>query len=230
MKPATTPALRPRFLLMPGLVGLPLDGAEAALAWRDLIVGTVQPGNSPCLDEDVVLGQRPAVDVHLPPGSQVDLIVNRPSGACGGRPPPAPTELRRIAQRFLQFTQDKAADPPADTPINLYVGGGLIETLSTSRLRNHAAWGVCPESGSYAGATCPVSAVDVLRTYPGTLAITIQHPARPCAHPTRLRDMSLRSVTITPRGPQDCTSYFAVELFVNDVGQVTDVNLVPPEP
>jgi PASTA domain-containing protein len=219
----------PRFMLVPGLVGLPLDDATELLASHGLTVGEVRTGRSPCLDQDVIVEQDPTVDVHLPPGASVDLTVNRPAGACE-RLPAAPPELRRIAHLFLRFAQGTSGYPPADTPIDLYLGGRRLETIPASRLGDAAAWRTCPEGGTYAGATCPFSAVDALRSYPGTLAITTAAPTHPCAHPTRISGMAGRSVTLTPREPQDCTSYFAVQLFSNEVGQVTAVNLVLAEP
>lgn len=140
-----------------------------------------------------------------------------------------PPDLDRAASAFLRFATGRTAYPPADTPITLYLGGSPVTTLAGRDVGDHAAWRICPEGGSYAGALCPFSALDVLAEHEGELAVTAERPEHPCAHPTRPRVVA-HSVTLTPREPQSCTSYFGVQLHVNDVGQVTGVDLVMAEP
>jgi PASTA domain-containing protein len=228
-EPTTTASTGHRLSLVPGLVGLPLAHAEAHLGRSALALGAVGKGDDPCLPLGQVLEQDPETDARLRPGDTVDVVVNEPTGECGGELPPAAPDLQRVADAFLRFAAGEIDHPPADTPIGLHLGGHLVTTLATSEIGDRRAWRICPEGGSYAARLCPFSAVEILDAHRRQVVATAQRPQHPCAHPSRPR-VGGRSVTLTPREPQACTSYFAVVLHVNDVGQVTDVDLVWAEP
>jgi hypothetical protein len=69
--------------------------------------------------------------------------------------------------------------------------------------------------------------------WPGPLAITRDPPANVCAHPRPFDPRQIggvAAVTLTPDEQLGCASYWAVQLAVNDVGQVVAVNLVLAEP
>lgn len=138
-------------------------------------------------------------------------------------------DLHRVGELFLRFARSPRIGPPADTPIELYVGGRRARTIPGGRLDDPAAWRTCPAGGSAAGAPCPFSPLDALRSYPGVIAVTVAPPEHPCLDEDDVR-AAPRTVTLTPAAPQTCTSYFAVRLHVNDVGQVTEVDLVHAEP
>lgn len=143
--------------------------------------------------------------------------------------PPAPAELERVARTFLRFARGRVG-PPVDTPVELHLGGRFVRTLANAEAGDRAAWAVCPDGGSYAGRTCPFSAVDRLA---GTtrVAVSSEEPQHPCAHPVPLPGAGPgRSVTLQPDASLTCVDWFAVQLVVNDVGQVTTVNLVHAEP
>ncbi|GGO73941.1 hypothetical protein GCM10012276_20760 [Nocardioides deserti] len=143
--------------------------------------------------------------------------------------PPAPAELERVARAFLRFARGRVG-PPVDTPVELYLGGRFVRTLPNAEASDRAAWAVCPEGGSYAGRTCPFSAVDRLAGTP-RVAVSSEEPRHPCAHPVPLPGAGPgRSVTLQPDVSLTCVDWFAVQLVVNDVGQVTTVNLVHAEP
>lgn len=228
-QPTTTASTARGLSLAPGLVGLPLPHAEARLGLAALGLGTVVPGDDPCLPAGQVLEQDPQAETHLRPGDTVDLVVNEPRGECGGALPAAPPELQRVADAFLRFATGESDHPPADTPIDLRLGGHLVTTLATSETADRRAWRICPEGGSYAGWLCPFSAVELLDAHRRAVVATVQQPQHPCAHPARPPAVD-RTVTLTPREPQSCTSYFGVQLHVNEVGQVTAVDLVMAEP
>ncbi|MDF1602406.1 hypothetical protein [Nocardioides sp. YIM 152315] len=137
-------------------------------------------------------------------------------------------DRERTARLFLRFARGEATSPPIDTPVNLYLGGRLTEVLSNHDAGRREEWRTCPDGGPYAGALCPFSAVDLLSGYDGRIVVTRHPPSHPCAHPAH--GPSGRSVTLTPSGPRTCVDYWAVQLWVNDVGQVTDVNVVLAEP
>jgi hypothetical protein len=122
---------------------------------------------------------------------------------------------------------------PADTPIDLYVGGVLAKTIPSEQQGDQSAWQGCPDGGDhYAARDCPISALAPLSDWAGRIAITSEAPSHPCAHPAKLPSSLLAygDVTLTPDAGLDCTSYFAVQLFVNDVGQIVAANVVWAEP
>jgi hypothetical protein len=167
-------------------------------------------------------------------GSRVTVEVNvGATGECGLELPAAPPELDRVARLFERFARGRSATPPADTPVTLYLGGVEQKVVTHASWQRPRAWRLCPPGGGYAGRTCAFSAVDTIRSHIGPLATTTQAPAHACAHPQPLSaaDVGGRySVTLTPGEPLDCTSWWAVQLFVNDVRQVVAVNTVWAEP
>jgi hypothetical protein len=164
-------------------------------------------------------------------GTWVIVMVNEGgTGHCGLDLPPADHTRDRAARAFLRFARH-GGHPPIDTPVRLYLGGWLIDTLPASRAADPRAWRVCPEAGAYAARTCPLSAVDALRDHIGPVAVTSRLPLHPCVHRGSIPGATAdRAVTLTPDETLTCVDYVAVQLMVNDVGQVTAVNLVLSEP
>jgi hypothetical protein len=104
--------------------------------------------------------------------------------------------------------------------------------IPAARITERTQWETCPGGVGYAARSCPISPLTPFEFYPGPIAATSQAPAHVCVPawdlPERLD--GYRTVTLTPDEGRDCTSYFAVQLFVNDVGQIVAVNLVLSEP
>ncbi|WP_435747393.1 hypothetical protein [Nocardioides sp. SYSU DS0663] len=172
------------------------------------------------------MGQAPGAGARVPIGSRVEVEVNLGAmGECGLDLPPAPAQLDRVARLFVRFARGHGT-PPVDTPVRLHLGGHHVRTLATEAAGDRSAWRTCPEQGSYAGHSCPLAAVDVLAGHPGPLAVTSRPPEHPCAHPAPLPG----AATIQADEQMTCVDYFAVRLLVNDVGQVTAVDLVLAEP
>ncbi|MBC9732447.1 PASTA domain-containing protein [Nocardioides marmotae] len=219
-----------REMLVPDVVAMPVAAAQAALERAGLTARRVEGAGSACVPAGEVVGQRPAAGRSVPIGSRVTVEVSSGgSGVCGLGLPPAPAELDRVARLFLRFARGEGP-PPVDTPVDLYLGGRFVETVPTTDTLDRAAWEVCPEGGSYAGATCPFSVLEPLAGSP-RVAVTSRDPQHPCAHPSPLPGaVEGRSVTLQPDEALACPSWFAVQLLVNDVGQVTAVNLVHSEP
>ncbi len=154
-----------------------------------------------------------------------------------GEPEPTPVsvDLRRIGELFVDFARSADPDhygPPADTPIELFVGGVLQTVVPSTRIPDRDAWQTCPGGIGYAARSCPISPLTPLEEYPGPIAMTAEPPAHVCAHPTELPERLdvYRAVTLAADETLDCTSYFGVQLFVNDVSQIVAVNLVLSEP
>ena len=219
-------------LTLPLLSGRPVRQARRTLEGMGLEAEVVPVRGSACVPHGEVLKQRPAWRSEVAAGSTVILVVNRsPKAACGlGLWEPSDI-LRRAGGRFAAFARGDIAALPADTPITLFLGGvrrGVVEEPTDG-----PSWRVCPPGGSYAGRVCPFSAVEVVADWPGPLAITGDPPSHVCAHPTPFdarRNGGAAAVTITPDEELDCASYWAVQLAVNDVGQIVASNLVLAEP
>ena len=137
-----------------------------------------------------------------------------------------------MARLFLEFARGEVDAVPADNPIDLYIGGRFAKAIRSAEQNQREAWQACPAAGSYAAHVCPVSALTQLGRWPGRVAITSAVPSHPCANPSDLPESvsSYRSVTLTPDADLDCVSYFAVQLVVDDVGQIVAVNVVWAEP
>jgi hypothetical protein len=142
-------------------------------------------------------------------------------------------DLRGVAERFLGFARGDRDGVPADTPIDLYVGGILAKSIPSEQQGDRSAWQGCPTGvDSYAGRDCPISALEPLAEWSGPIAFSAAAPKHPCAHPSQVPSplSAYGAVTLTPAADLDCTSYFAVRLFVNDVGQIVAVDVVWAEP
>lgn len=218
--PPTTPTASGRGdscgarIRVPALEGMPIKRAKSMLRDVCLVADIRRPGA-------VVKHQQPSAGAVVAPGDAV--YINLLS---------ASVDLQGVAERFLKFARGRLDGIPADAPVDMYIGGVLVKTISSEDQSQRDSWQACPDAGSYAGRACPVSALAPLAEHRGRIAFTASEPSHPCAHPTEPPE-SLRAyqtVTLTPAEDQDCTSYFAVQLFVNDVSQVVAVNVVMSEP
>lgn len=234
--PTMTKAAPVRRMIVPDVVGEELASARDTMVERGLGVRVFKGVGSACLPTGAVVSQQPGPGRRVETGSRVTLVVSPHwPGECGRALPPASQELQDIGDRFVAFARDAASGPegiPADTPVQFYIGGRLAKVVPSTRLSERHVWHGCPGEIGYAGRTCPVSLWEPFVEYPGPIAMTTLEPAHSCVHgwtlPANLD--AYRSVTLTPDEDRDCTSYFAVELFVNDVHQIVAINLVMSEP
>lgn len=221
---------------VPDLNGVRVADARVTLRYLGLGARVLPGAMSACVPAQTVVRQEPPVGSEVAPGDRVRLIVNVDTpGPCGLHLPPTSADLSRIADRFVTFARDTSGrdGPPADTPVELFIGGELAKVVPSTRLTDRHAWATCPRSGLYAARGCPISVLVPFVNYSGPIAATRATPEHPCLRtvaelPARLD--AYRSVTLTPDEPRACTSYFAAQLFVNDVGQIVAVNLALSEP
>lgn len=218
---------------IPDVAGLHVGRATAALTEIGLEVRRLDVLGTACLPRGQVLDQRPRPGTKIVAGRRITLEMNAGAlGQCGLGAPAASPELDRVARLFETFAHDPLAGPPSDTPVALYLGGHQRKVVAHADWKRPAAWRLCPPGG-YAGRTCSFSAVDLIRSHIGPLATTPLAPEHNCAHPKPLAAADAggtHSVTLTPDEQLDCTSYWGVQLIVNDVGQVVAVNVVIAEP
>ncbi|CAN5169814.1 hypothetical protein BH09ACT12_BH09ACT12_16010 [soil metagenome] len=217
---------------VPDLVGL--RGLEARRRLEDLgLRATVYTGVlTSCLPTRQVVRTKPAAGAERTPGALVRVVTTGGgNGVCGLDLPAVTADLERVGRRFVDFARE-GGSPPADAPVELFIGGKLYRTIASDRFDEPEAWQACPGGVGYAGRSCPISALTELVDYPGPIAITSDPPTHPCAHPTAPpeRLAAYRSMTLTPDEDRDCSSWFGIQLFVNDVDQVVAVNVVLSEP
>lgn len=221
----------PPAVAVPSVEGLPVPQARAALREAGLVVEVRHVTGTACLPRGRVLDQHPRAGVRRLAGLLVAIEVN--NGAlrhCGlGLPAPEPPWLDRVAELFVLFARGERDTPPSDTPVTLFLGGREQRVLPGHELADRERWRLCPAEGAYAGRSCPFSAPEVIGRHVGPLAVTSVAPGHACASPAAVPG-GPHTVTITPDEALDCTSYWAVQLQVNDVAQVVGVNLVWAEP
>ncbi len=222
-------------MLIPDVAGQDLSFARAVMRERGLDVRLVQGTGSACIPKNVVVSQRPQAGRRIESGSHVTLVISPHwPGTCGRDLPPASPELQDIGRLFLDYARDikPGRGIPADAPVDFYIGGRLAKVVPSARLTDRHSWRGCPGGSTYAGRECPISLFAPFVAYPGPIAMSSQRPAHPCLTRQRLpSDLGAYcSVTLTPDENRDCTSYFAVQLFVNDVHQIVAINLAMSEP
>ncbi len=236
LSPTTEAVPERRIMIIPDVAGEELETARNIVRERGLRVVVFKAVGSACQPKGVVVSQRPGPGRRIEIGSRVTLIVSPHwPGECGRDLPSASQELQSIGRLFVDFARDAESGPdgiPADTPVDFYIGGRLAKVVPSSRLSDRHNWQGCPGDIGYAGRDCPISLFTPFVAYPGPIAMTNQEPAHPCVHGWKLPAALdvYRSVTLTPDENRDCTSYFAVQLFVNDVHQIVAINLVLSDP
>lgn len=218
---------RVRRMLVPSLRTVPVSTARTLVRGAGLHLEVARVLGTACRPRGEVLRQRPRAGAQVPVGSSVRVEANGGGmGRCGLGLPAAPPLLDRLARHFVAFARGEQDHPPTDTPVTLYLGGRQVATVMPDDPR--ATWQVCPPEGGYAGFVCPFSALEQVARAE-QLAVTSRPPEHPCAHPRELGGAPY-SVTITPDESLACPSYWGVQLIVNQVNQLTGVNLVRSEP
>jgi hypothetical protein len=156
--------------------------------------------------------------------SDEDLLTRARADLASGRGLTVPID--GVAARFLAFARGEAEGIPADTPVRLYVGNRYKKTIASAALSDRRAWEVC--TPSVQGSCRPVSALSVLRDIKQTPAMTADLPkaclATLAEEPTDTGGYSVGA--LTHPDPTTCADQFAVQIWANDVGQITAVNLL----
>jgi hypothetical protein len=231
---ATTSPSAPVDVRVPDVTGARAGRATTVLTEVGLTVRRLDVMGTACRARGEVLAQRPGAGTVMLTGQRVRIEVN--IGAmrdCGLDAERATTDLQRVATAFVRFARGKSPSPPVDTPVILLVGGVRTKVIPGEAQLMPRAWASCPAGGHYAGRTCQINPIRAIVDHSGPLAFLAQLPTHSCAHPRPVTPGEVGAtyaVAITPDELLDCTSFWAVELLVNDVGQVVAVNTVWAEP
>jgi hypothetical protein len=160
------------------------------------------------------------------------ITATTPTPSATADPTPLPDGLNGVGLRFLAFARGELDIPPIDTPVDLYVDRRFVQTISSEQTGDQRAYRVCGRADGYAGRTCPFSAVGVLAGYDGEITVTTHPPSHPCLHLAQAPEelVAYRTLVLTATASLTCVDYFAVELSVNDVGQIVAVHTLLTEP
>ena len=146
----------------------------------------------------------------------------------------AETDGDDVLNGLVAFARQPSNETWASVPfagrVKLGLGDRLLKTRSAQELRDPAAWKL--DVYLFRGGVGPFSALDVLAGHQGPLE---HHEGsyRRCASPSRAppRPVSrLRRLSIQPREPASCLRWFAVDVFVDESGDIRAVTLDQWEP
>ena len=186
-------------------------------------VEVVPPGDKHC-------GEDFGLEVYVDGDGAISAVVFRsgPRIPIGTPLEGEPTSIEDLAHQFDAFARGHGDLPPIGDEVDLYVGNAFTGFVTKDSATDRKAWATCTEIGTYAGRDCPFSPLEVLRDRGGSVAV-VDNPDTTClatflhAEPRIGSD----SVAIVPtRTPPGCVGQFAVQLFVNDDGELIAVDLL----
>ncbi|WP_459975354.1 hypothetical protein [Nocardioides pyridinolyticus] len=155
---------------------------------------------------------------------------HRPSPTGSATTSPAPEPPADIGPAFRAFARG-GEPPPMAEEVQLYLGNAFTGVVTADDDRD--AWATCTEIGSYAGRSCPLSPLTVLRQHD---AVTYTAKPRGSCMPTYgplppdLRELD-RTVVVPPLTSVDaCAQRFAVQLLTDDGGRLVAVSTLLGEP
>lgn len=176
------------------------------------------------------------VDLYRTDG-RIDAVVLRTIGgvrAPAAAPDPAsaePTaEQAALGDRFLTFA--RGGPPPAFADkVDLYLGNQLMTSISGVDADDPRSWEIgCT---TYAGRDCPVSALRAAEDGPAGTSYTVSRGGDSCyaslgALPAELlaQDALSQSVSVGVPEPRACSANWEVQLWYDDDGAITSVNLL----
>ena len=146
------------------------------------------------------------------------------------------TELDRddLLNEFVAFAREPTDQTWTSVPfadrVQLGLGDRLLKTRSAHALRDPAAWML--DVDHFRGGVGPFSPLEVLAASEGSLEYR-EGSYRRCASPSRPppRPVSgLRRLSIQPHEPVSCLRWFAVDVFVDERGDIRAVTLDLWEP
>lgn len=137
-----------------------------------------------------------------------------------------------IAELFRGFARGGDV-PPMAREVLLYLGNALTGVVTPGLAADRPAWATCTEIGQYAGRSCPLSPLTVLKKH--RAVEYVDKATDPCLRrygpiPPVLRKLD-RAVIVPATGSVDgCIDTFAVQLFTNDEGRLVAVSTLLGEP
>lgn len=137
-----------------------------------------------------------------------------------------PESTPEIGAAFVEFARGGDV-PPMRDQVALFLGNALTGVVTPGLAADLPVWATCTEVGEYAGRSCPISPVRVLKqngkvAYAEAAESDCLQTYGPIPKPLRELD---RVVVVPAKGSVDsCVDDFAVQLFANDEGQLVAVS------
>lgn len=213
-------------LPVPDVTGLDLKEARAALQSDGFTIETEERDGCPGTK---VLEQEPEAGALAKQGAKIHLSIGRePSSDCHDFG--AVDAAVRGLPDFAAGQTDALALGPS---IDLLLGGKLLKTIPAADALDPSNWELC---ATYAQRSCPMSALSTLRQ---------EGPSRVVGAPSgcfgqlgtppqRLRitriGLAERTATIESEGDGSCASYWGVQIWVNQAGELIAANLLLGDP
>jgi hypothetical protein len=140
-----------------------------------------------------------------------------------------------LLDELVAFARDPSDETWASVPladrVQLGLGDRLLKTRSAHALRDPAAWMLNVDH--FRGGVGRFSSLDVLAPYEAWPLEYDEGRHRRCASPPRPPPrpvLGLRQLSIQPREPASCLRWFAVDVFVDESGDIRAVTLDLWEP
>jgi hypothetical protein len=139
-----------------------------------------------------------------------------------------------VLRGLVAFAREPSGETWASVPfadrVQLGLGDRLLKTRSAQELRDPVAWML--DVDLFRGRGGPLSSIEVLASNQGSLEFR-EGSYRRCVSPSGPppRPVSgLRRLSIQPRRPMSCLQWFAVDVFVDESGDIRAVTLDLWEP
>lgn len=160
---------------------------------------------------------------------RIDAVVVRTWGTLAEGEESAPEQdpdPDSVGARFLAYARGEANVAPTADGVRLYLGNKYQRTITAEAARDPESWEMC--ATPYAERGCGMSAVTTLRDFPDRPAVTDFVPVL-CLETltdTITSDLGSGMVVFGPAEPRSCAEDFAVQIWSNDDGVITAVNLL----
>jgi hypothetical protein len=132
------------------------------------------------------------------------------------------------ADEFVAWARGSGQPPAFADEVHYMYENKLIRTVTADGATRPGAWSFC-WSGVSSACPSPLRALD---EYEGVV-VQSPEPATFCVRRTRALPADLADQTLVRLDqpePRNCSDAFAVELWVDDQGQITAANLLPGLP
>ncbi|GAA4374101.1 hypothetical protein [Nocardioides caricicola] len=141
-------------------------------------------------------------------------------------PEPTTEPEPEIGAAFVEFVRGGDV-PPMRDQVALFLGNALTGVVTPGLAADLPAWATCTEVGRYAGRTCPISPITVLKKH--RRVEYAEAATSDCLKtfgplPRSLREME-RVVVVPAHGSgRGCGGDFAIQLFASDEGELVAVS------
>lgn len=232
----TRPDLR---RLLAGIPGLPMtevpvlmdySKAEALSRLQDWgLRGKTEAAPAACTPLDSVIYQLPRAGARVPEGSTVTVVVAARSAGMPVCPGGVASERdRAIVDVLYEFAIGQGDSAPIAPRMSLGLGDDVIKQVDETDAYDKSTWQL---PGPYAGATGSFSALDYLADSDGSYRVDLGYSSDcdDTIPPPQGLETS-RILSVQPRVFDGCRQWWRIDLFVNDIGQITAVLLNLREP